>query len=172
MQKRLFREDVDKKYGEKYVEHFLEQYKIYLEMLDRISDRRQKANEFFLALNTALLGFLGYVQIKDGYSNFLFTVAPIAGICLTYYWYVMVKSYRDLNTGKFKVIHAVEQRLPISLFDTEWDVVGRGKDKNLYLPFTHIEIKVPWVFIVLYLLIFLWSLPWVKIIELLYKITH
>lgn len=173
IEKHLFREVVVEKYGDKYIEHFLEQYKIYLEMLDKISDRRQSANEFCLALNTALLGFLGFIQSRNGGSlTFLFIVAPIAGICLSYFWYRMIKSYSDLNTGKFKVVHAIEQRLPISLFETEWEVVGRGKDKNLYLPFTRIEIKIPWIFISLYIVIFLWALPWPKIADLLSKFPH
>ena len=173
LEKKLFRDVVAEKYGDKYIEHLIEQYKIYLEMLDRISDRRQKANEFFLALNTALLSFLGFVQSKGaGNLTFLFAVAPIAGSLLSYFWYLMIRSYRDLNSGKFRVIHAVEQRLPLSLFDTEWDVVGRGKDKYLYQPFSHIEIKIPWVFIFLYVAIFLWNPPWVRVIEMLYKLTH
>ena len=39
------------KYGEKYKEHLLEQYKLYVEMADRISGRRQTANSFFLSIN-------------------------------------------------------------------------------------------------------------------------
>ena len=37
-------------YGDKYIEHLLEQYKIYISGVERISDRRQKANEFFWPL--------------------------------------------------------------------------------------------------------------------------
>ena len=36
-------------YGDRYIEHLLEQYKIYVASADKISDRRQKANEFFSA---------------------------------------------------------------------------------------------------------------------------
>lgn len=40
---------------EQYREHILEQYKIYLEMADRISNRRDVANAFFLTLNGLVL---------------------------------------------------------------------------------------------------------------------
>ena len=33
----------------------LEQYKLYVEMADRISSRRQNANSFFLSINTAIV---------------------------------------------------------------------------------------------------------------------
>ena len=43
------------KYGDKYVEHVLEQYKTYVKSAEKISEQRQKANEYFLAVNTALI---------------------------------------------------------------------------------------------------------------------
>jgi hypothetical protein len=46
------------KYGDKYIEHLLEQYKIYVGSAEKISEQRQKANEFFLAVNTALVAIL------------------------------------------------------------------------------------------------------------------
>jgi hypothetical protein len=46
-------------YGDQYTAHRLEQYKLYVEMADRIGARRQAANTFFLTINTALLAFLG-----------------------------------------------------------------------------------------------------------------
>src|SRR5262245_9792406 len=39
--------------------HLLEQYKLYVEMADRISQRRGTANTFFLTVNTAIIGALG-----------------------------------------------------------------------------------------------------------------
>jgi len=39
--------------------HLLEQYKLYIEMADRISSRRQSANSFFLSLNTTLVALGG-----------------------------------------------------------------------------------------------------------------
>ncbi len=170
VEKKLFR-DVVEKYGDKYIEHFLEQYKIYLSMLDKISDRRQKTNEFFLGLNTALLALLGYLNTRDITSNNSFFIpSALAGIVISFFWYRIVRSYRDLNTGKFKIVHAIEQRLPMSLYETEWEVLGAGKNKRLYLPFTHIEIYVPWVFISIYFIIFASLVDWLNIVQLFYKI--
>jgi len=86
-------------------------------------------------------------------STVLVSFALIAGIVICYFWYRIIFSYKGLNTGKFEVIHAIESKLPLSLYDTEWEVLGRGKEKNKYWPFSHIEIKIPWVFIFLYGLI-------------------
>ena len=83
-----------------------------------------------------------------------------------YFWYRIIKSYKDMNSGKFKVIHIIEKKLPLALYDAEWSVLGRGEDPKLYLPFTHIEIKIPWIFIIFYLIILLWNIiPWKSVIE-------
>jgi len=143
---------------EKYQAQLFEQYKLYVEMADRISARRQTANSFFLSINTALLGFSGFVSAKDA-GSYLWLIAT-AGIALSYLWYRLIRSYRDLNTAKFKVVHEIEKRLPLSPYNAEWEAMGRGEDPKLYKPFTHIESGVPWVFVILHLLALLNSFPW------------
>jgi hypothetical protein len=44
---------------------YIEQYKLYLELLDKVSERRQSANSFFLSINTGLCALLGYMFSKD-----------------------------------------------------------------------------------------------------------
>lgn len=154
--KRLFVAE-SAKYGDKYIEHLLEQYKIYLNAAEKISDRRQKTNEFFLALNTGLVSLLGFIATKTSTSDIavLLLFASVAGGITCYLWYRIVCSYKGLNDGKYKIIHAIEERLPLALYDTEWEVLGRGKNKELYWPFTHIELWVPRIFIAIYAVLFL-----------------
>ena len=40
----------------------------------------------------------------------------------------------------------MEKELPFTPFDAEWEAVGRGEKSELYLPFTEVEMKIPWVF--------------------------
>ena len=47
-----------------------------------------------------------------------------------------------------------------SPYDAEWEAVGRGKRADLYLPFTHIEAAVPWIFLVLHVLVLVQVIPW------------
>ena len=144
-------------YGDKYIEHLLEQYKIYINSAEKISDRRQKANEFFLAVNTALVALLGFIATKTSSDQtaIILALASLAGIAMCYLWYRMIRSYDGLNGGKYKVIHLIERRLPLALYDTEWEILGRGLNKTLYEPFTKIEARVPWIFIGIYFLLLL-----------------
>src|SRR5215207_998331 len=141
----LYRESANE-YGDQYQNHLLEEYKLYVQMADKISERRQSANSFFLTVNTALIAFLGLVATPNVGSDPGVAANPplpwvlvvsAAGVVLCYTWFRLVRSYKDLNSGKFKVIHAIESRLPSSPYDAEWEAVGRGEDPMLYLPFTH-----------------------------------
>lgn len=154
LEKMLF-VSTNERYGDKYVEHLLEQYKIYINSAEKISDRRQKANEFFLTLNSALVALLGFIATKTNEMEikYLLILSAIAGMTICYLWYRIIFSYKCLNGGKFKVIHAIEKRLPLALYDTEWEALERGENKKVYWPFTHIELFVPWIFIVIYLII-------------------
>ena len=159
----------EEEYGESYKANYLEMYKIYLEMADRISSRRQSANSFFLAINTTIVGFVGYVQFGAEKSLPFYYLVGIAGMVLCYIWYRLIKSYKHINSGKFKVVHEIERNLPMSPYDAEWEILGRGKDPKLYLPFTKVELRVPWVFFSLHAFVFLSSVPWAKVSQLLSK---
>lgn len=144
---------------------FLEQYKLYLGMLDNISERRQHANNFFLTANTGLCAFIGYIFSKNASPEFhnLFWFVPAAGVLLSYFWYRLICSYRDLNTSKFKIVHLMEEHLPVAPFKTEWLHVQNTKRSKRYVPFTHLEVWVPWSFIVMYGGLFLYMIPWVSL---------
>jgi hypothetical protein len=142
-------------YGNEHASHLLEQYKLYVQMADKISERRQTANTFFLTINTALVAMLGIAwrPAERLVGPMWYLIVGVSGLVLCYSWYRLVRSYRDLNSGKFRIVHAIEQLLPIRPYDAEWTIVGRGEDPKLYLPFTHVETKVPWVFFILYLVV-------------------
>ena len=160
LEKKLF-EVFPKDSKNEYTSHLIDQYKLYVDSAEKISDRRLETNQFFLTLNTAVIGAFGLIEIKySGQLTFLVLFGSAAGVIISYYWFRIIESYKGINTGKFKVIHIIEKRLPLSLYDTEWDALGRGKDDKKYRPFTHIEIKIPIIFIVVYVLIFIITIPW------------
>ncbi len=158
----LFKVPPEQYGAERHQAHLLEQYKLYVEMADRVSARRQTANAFFLSVNTsvntALLAFLRLVVEGEAEATPLAWVLAVsaAGAALCYAWYRLVRSYRGLNSGKFKVVHAIERRLPMAPYDAEWEAVGRGKNPDLFLPFTRVEARVPWVFAALYVAFAAW----------------
>lgn len=125
---------------------YMELYKLAVEMADRVSARRGTANAFFVTVNTALLAFLGLSQLNAAWP------VAVGGLAVSITWVLQIKSYRDLNRAKFKVINNAEKRFPLKVYSDEWQYLK--KDRR-YLEFTIVEMVVPVVFAVLYLAILL-----------------
>jgi hypothetical protein len=150
---KLLRRDKDT-YGGDFQDHLIEQYKLYVELADRISARRMLANSFFVGLHTALItAFTVLLKEKVLASSILGMASFFTVILLCLVWWFVVISYRQLNAGKFKVVHALEQMLPVAPFDFEWEVLHHGQKWRLYLPLTFIENLVPVCFSLLYILL-------------------
>lgn len=123
-------------------------------MADRVSARRMLANSFFVGAHTALItAFTVLLKEKVLTPSLLGLVPFVAVILLCFVWWHVVHSYRQLNSGKFKVVHALEQMLPVAPYDAEWIALGKGKDAKLYRPLTHVENWVPLCFGLLYVLL-------------------
>lgn len=132
----------------------LEQYKIYVEMADRVSARRGTTNAFFLSLNSAIFAAIGFVWGRESHpaSSWILIFPMIVFVvqCLAWFW--LVRSYRQLNGAKYAVVGAMEERLPASPYwRAEWKALGEGKDPAAYWPLTHLEQWVPLLFALVYL---------------------
>ena len=138
-----------------YKNQLFDQYKLYIEMADRISQRRTTANTFFLTANAALLTVAS--GFKDDFGKYMYLVS-VVGIIVSLFWFFCIRSYKQLNSGKFKVIHEIEKKLPLHLFDYEWEVLGRGKSFKKYWPLSHVECTVPFTFIALYVALSLFKI--------------
>lgn len=144
-------------------------YKLAVEMADAVSARRGTANAFFSGLHAVLVGVLGTggavaLNPVDGRSSSVavgFTILASVGLLLCGAWFLLLKSYRDLNQAKFSVILRLEESLPIQLFAEEWanlknDPVKRWRDR--YAEFGDIERLVPLFFGLVYvvLIVLIW----------------
>lgn len=152
-------------HADKRTEFFLEQYRIYLQIFNSTSDHRHKSNEFFLGLNTAIMGIMGYIETKDvPHAPIIFLLAPLVGIAICFCWYRLIISWSRLNSAKFKVIHALEKKLPAILFETEWKILKKGRGGHRYRPLSQIEKYIPTIFIALYIIILLVNFPIYKLL--------
>lgn len=135
-----------------YSSALMEQYKLYVELADRVSQRRGVANSFFLLINSTAVVILGSLGVSlEKVSSWLLVFPTVILVCICGVWFYMVRSYSQLNSGKWKVVGVMEERLPASpWWRAEWQALGAGKDRSLYWPLTHLEKWVPLVFILLY----------------------
>ena len=143
----------------------LELYRLYVEMSDRISQRRGSANNYFLAINTTLISLMiasfAYSRlIKDTNLDFTLYViigVSIVGVAICWAWYSLIMSYKSMNSAKFKVIHDMEEIIGYRPYFDEWEHLSRGENKKVYQKFTDVESRVPRFLRVVYIVAIVFS---------------
>ena len=132
----------------------LEIYKLHAELADRVSQRREGANRLFVSLLTGTLIFLAAL-LRYGAETIPVGAVVIAigifGIFLAVAWYVIIRSYRQLNSGKFAALHELEEKLAYPFFQREWELLEEGKSISRYWKLTVVETFLPLIFALLYL---------------------
>lgn len=157
----------------------LELYKTAVEMADRVSARRAGTNTFFLTVNTALAAIVGIVSSArkppphgnlPTFDAFGLVATAIAGIVLSFVWWMLLRYHRRLNGAKWDVINKLEKRLPAQPFTDEWDILHPGeptskeeiaklqwkervKVRSKHREATVVEQVVPFVFMAIYLVL-------------------
>ncbi|MDQ8704721.1 hypothetical protein RCO28_19810 [Streptomyces sp. LHD-70] len=147
---------------ERYQSALFEQYKLCVEMADRVSARRSLANTFFLTVNSVLMTVLATTlpAQHSAVSTWLLAPGLLVLLCMCASWFALVRSYRQLNTAKWAVIGAFEERLPAYAYSrAEWTVLGEGRDWRTYLQLSSVEQWVPVLFAVSYVVGFIALLP-------------
>ena len=146
---------LNKRYGKNFQEHILEQYKLYVQTAENVSTRRDSANNYFVSINAILFTISGYLSFKN---HELWTILiAVVGILISFVWYTTIQSYKNLNSGKFKVIHELEKYLPANLFAYEWEYLGKGSTEK-YKKLTVVEKNIPRIFCFLYLVVIVFTI--------------
>ena len=146
----------------------LELYKTMVEMADRISQRRQAANSFYLSINTLLIGGSALTgtfatSLKQA------VLISVVGLLVCKYWNRSILSYKTLNTAKFGVINDIETRLIEQPFTKEWSALDPDGDGKKHNSFYETEKLVPRLFVGLYLFQIALAVPWRPIWEKVYQ---
>ena len=132
----------------------LEIYKLHSELADRVSQRREGANRLYVSLLSGLavlLAALLRLGVGDGGPlKIVFSSTGAIGALLSVSWYVVIRSYRQLNTGKFKALHELEGKLAYPFFKREWELLAEGKDMKKYWKLTTVEVGLPCIFLLLF----------------------
>jgi hypothetical protein len=137
------KELINKKYGNSFNEHLLDQYKIITASADKITDKRHNTNKFYLGINSFLFTVAAYLTSLE------FGVVPLLisgiGFIISIVWNKNIESYKQLNSAKFKVIHELEEHLPARIYQKEDEYLKRN-----YYKLTSVEKWIPFIFSILY----------------------
>ena len=129
-------------------QELLEIYKLHAELADSVSKQRGTANRFYmLVLSGLAVLFSALLQRKNGLPiDTLMVGFGTFGMLLATAWYAVIRSYRQLNSGKFKALHELEEKLAYPFFKREWDLLKEGAERKTYWQLTVVETFVPIIF--------------------------
>jgi len=131
-------EDLPTEYDkDKYHAHLMEQYKLYVEMVDRLSARRVLVNNSFITLTgAAAIAYAAAPTSFAGGPGVFFQIGiTVASILLAILWRETIVYYRHLSDAKFLVIHEMEELLPARPYTVEHDYFIKQRKAKLS-PFT------------------------------------
>mgnify|MGYP001398932319 CR=1 FL=1 len=135
----------------------LEQYKLYVQMADNISTRRGQTNTFYITVLSTIITIFAFFKKKD-VSDPMLLIVSLLGLLLCFIWRKNIQSYRQLNSGKFKVITNMENYLPYKCYTEEWNILDNGENKKKYKKLTAIEQQVPILLGIPYGILFIYSI--------------
>ncbi len=142
-------------------DRILEIYKLHAELADRVSQRRESANRLYVSLHVGLMIFIAaLLRFGFGDAPERLVLAAIGGVgaLLSVSWFVVIRSHRQLNTEKFRVLQDLEQKLPYKFFTLEWDPRSKGRKSNRYWKLTHAEVTLPVIFFTLFVALIAYSI--------------
>ena len=142
-------------------QQLFEQYKLYLSTSESLVSRRQSVSTFYLSANSALVTICSVIFALLGDISekmFIAVVISLVGIIMDVSWMRILDAYGTLNASKMKIISLIERRLPVSLYDKEWDVMSDKLNGKKYISFTDSEKRMPHIFIVIYVIVILASI--------------
>lgn len=126
-----------------------DEYKMFVEDTQRLSDRRQAANNIYLSVNSLLLGAVALLVQLGGLSQPVFLpiviLIAIAGFFICGDWLRLLLSYRQLLNVRFGVLKEREKRFDgsFTMYHIEDREMGYSDPQQ---GFWRIEINLPTVF--------------------------
>lgn len=144
-------------YGCKYKDHLLEQYKIYVEMADRTSERRIKINNFYISIFSIYFGILSIVKNNNyvKFNNYIIYAILFLAILYCINWYTNINSYKQLNKAKYELINEIEKELPFDYYTREWKLLQPDESKKKYVHLSTVEKFIPFLILILIIIMIL-----------------
>ena len=133
-------------------EELLEVYKLHAKLADNVSQRREGANRLYVTLITGFIVLL-VAMLRFGSGDIpvwiILAAGGAIGALISASWFVVVRSYKQLNSGKFAVLQELEEQLAFPFFTKEWENLGGGENRRKYLKMTVAETCLPAIFFLL-----------------------
>jgi len=141
----------------------LELYKLMIDSSEKLLQRRQTTNAFFITVIGSLLAIASFMAKSEAIASssaWLLYGFSITGMLLCNSWRNLIENYGKLNKAKFDVIHRLEKALDAEIYSAEWVALGKGMRPRKYRSFTDTEQKVPTYFCALIFVLTMLAAGW------------
>lgn len=134
-------------------DHLFKQYEIFVELADRVSERRINSTTTYYALINTLLvssfAFLTVIKPDHSANGIVMIVIAIAGFLFTLSLSNTIKAFRIQNAARYRVIHQMESHFSFQPFESEWNELRQNSRR--YGPMIDYEKIVSSGFILIYI---------------------
>lgn len=132
-------------------------YELLLNHINELNSRRQNITTVYLSVNTAILGVLVFISQDALFSDWIKSLSILAfigaGIVACDLWRRLIIQYRLLLEWWYMQIRRLEQSIDSDyrLITQEYDQLYHPTDGKPKVGITRYEIKLIWLFVVIYL---------------------
>lgn len=131
----------------------LEEYKLFCDMAQKLSERRQTSTQTYLAVNTAIFTVLAFLVKDAGFRGWsmIEVTAPLylAGIAVSIVWLRTIYDFRRVIGWRYDQLREMEKVMPDSYrtLTKEYEAYYHAKGG---ISFSNLEAWMPKLFIILY----------------------
>lgn len=133
-----------------------EEYEIFLEWVNKLTERRQTATTIYLSVNTAIVGVIAFLLRDYPLSGWIqqasVPVLLVSGVIACDLWRRLITQYSALIGWWYEQLRGLEEAMPESnkLLTREYQVLYLEERGKTRIGLTRYETRLTWLFTVLY----------------------
>lgn len=136
----------------------IEQYKLYLNLKKKFTERTFLTNRFFLILLIALV--IAMAAVNNAYLGYFITfreTLSIIGMCICVLWWSNVDAYNFLIRIRYSNIDEIEKELPFPLHKMEKDKINELMSQKKAFMFADVQKLISVLFFIIFMFVFLYD---------------
>jgi len=134
-----------------------DEYKFFTERIQHRSDRRQQASQIYLTVNTAIFGLIALLIKDSGLKGWslLIGILPLffVGVFVCLSWVRIISEFERLIGWQYEQLREMEKHIRslYKMHTKEWDEFYKPISSRKRFSFSHLESRMPSVFMGLYI---------------------
>ena len=141
-------------------DNFLERYKLYVEIADRVSQRKNYSIRLYVSLLSTLAATMviaSKIALPEGNLELVVPLLSYLGMWLAVIWLMRIISYDVVISAKQKVIREMETKMAIPGYTRELEILNTGA-LSFFHKFSRVTVLLPVLFLAAFFLLMVLSI--------------